>query len=163
MTSWYHKAQVFASTMSSLSGQGSGSQSDDMLAAIFKQLSTMDERLRSMENKLHLIDMMQAKVSMLEESTGVLAAQQDTLSSAVERINLAQTLLAANVGHGGTSPWDPPQGQPQHANRRRHGDDDDAAGDDIVSTTHKLEFPKYDGTGDPLPWLSRCERYFHVR
>jgi hypothetical protein len=32
-----------------------------------------------------------------------------------------------------------------------------------VSTTHKLEFPKYDGTGDPLPWLNRCERYFHVR
>jgi hypothetical protein len=28
---------------------------------------------------------------------------------------------------------------------------------------HKLEFPKFDGSGDPLPWLNRCERYFHVR
>jgi hypothetical protein len=28
---------------------------------------------------------------------------------------------------------------------------------------HKIEFPKYDGTGDPPPWLNRCERYFHVR
>jgi hypothetical protein len=27
-----------------------------------------------------------------------------------------------------------------------------------VPTTHKLEFPKYDGTGDPLPWLNRCKR-----
>jgi hypothetical protein len=149
--------------MSSLSGQGSGSQSDDMLAAIFKQLSTMDERLRSMENKLHLVDTMQAKVSTLEESTGDLAAQQDTLSSTVERIDLAQTLLAANVGSGGTAPRDPPQGQPQHADRRRHRDDDDAAGDDIVSTTHKLEIPKYDGASDPLPWLNRCKCYFHVR
>jgi hypothetical protein len=61
--------------MSSLSGQGSGSQSDDMLTTIFRQLSTMDERLRSMENKLHLINTMQAKVSTLEESTGNLAAQ----------------------------------------------------------------------------------------
>jgi hypothetical protein len=102
-------------------------------------------------------------VSSLEESTGDRAAQQDTLSLAVERIDLAQTLLAANGGHGGTAPRDPPQGHPQHAGRRRHGDDDDAAGDDIVSTTHKLEFPKYDGTNDPLPWLNRCERYFHVR
>jgi hypothetical protein len=115
--------------MSSLSGQGSGSQSDDMLAAIFKQLSTMDERLRSMENKLHIVDAMQAKVSTLEESTGDLGAQQDTLSSAVERIDLAQTLLAANAGRGITAPRDPPQGQPQHAGRRRHGDDDDAGGD----------------------------------
>jgi hypothetical protein len=149
--------------MSSLSDQGSGSQSDDMLTAIFKQLSTMDEHLRSMENKLHLVDTMQAKVSTLEESTGDLAAQQDTLSSAIERINLAQTPLAANGGRGGTAPREPPQGQSQHAGRHRHGDDDDAAGDDIVSTTHKLEFPKYDGTNDPLPWLNICERYFHVR
>jgi hypothetical protein len=75
--------------MSSLSGQGSGSQSDDMLAAIFKRLSTMDERLRSMENKLHIVDVMQSKMSVLEESTGDLGAQQDMLSSAVERIDLA--------------------------------------------------------------------------
>jgi hypothetical protein len=134
-----------------------------MLAAIFKQLSTMDERLRSMENKLHIIDVMQAKVSALEESTGDLGAQQDTLSSVVERINLAQTQLTANAGHGATAPRDPPHGQPQHASRRRLGDDDDAAGDDIVSTTHKLEFLKYDGTDNPLPWLNRCECYFHVR
>jgi hypothetical protein len=134
-----------------------------MLAAIFKQLSTMDERLRSMENKLHIVDAMQAKVSTLAESTGDLGAQQDTLSSAVERIDLAQTLLAANASRGVTAPRDPPQGQPQHAGRHRHGDDDDAAGDDIVSTTHKLEFLKYDGAGDPLPWLNKCKRYFHVR
>jgi hypothetical protein len=163
MTSWYHEAQVFTSAMSSLSGQGSGSQSDDMLAAIFKQLSTTDERLRSMENKLHIIDAMQGKVSTLEESTGDLGAQQDTLSSAIKRIDLVQTLLATNAGRGVTAPQDPPQGQPQHAGRRRHGDDDDAAGDDIMSTTHKLEFLKYDGAGNPLPWLNRCKRYFHVQ
>jgi hypothetical protein len=26
-----------------------------------------------------------------------------------------------------------------------------------------LEFPKFDGTGDPLSWLNHCERYFYVR
>jgi hypothetical protein len=30
-------------------------------------------------------------------------------------------------------------------------EDDDEVGGDIVPTTHKLEFPKYAGIGDPLP------------
>ena len=25
---------------------------------------------------------------------------------------------------------------------------------------HKLDFPKFDGTGDPLPFISKCEHYF---
>lgn len=25
---------------------------------------------------------------------------------------------------------------------------------------HKLDFPKFDGTGNPLPFLNRCEHYF---
>jgi hypothetical protein len=48
---------------------------------------------------------------------------------------------------------------------RRHAaqGNDEEAGEDFVPTTHKLEFPKFDGTGDPLPWLNRCERYFRLR
>jgi hypothetical protein len=40
------------------------------------------------------------------------------------------------------------------------GDDDQD--DDAFPTTHKMEFPKYDGVGDPLPCLNHCERYFSV-
>ena len=25
---------------------------------------------------------------------------------------------------------------------------------------HKLDFPKYDGTGDPMPFVNKCEHYF---
>jgi hypothetical protein len=28
---------------------------------------------------------------------------------------------------------------------------------------YKLKFPKFDGSDAPMPWLNRCERYFHVR
>jgi hypothetical protein len=42
--------------MSATAGQGSGSKGDDMLAAIFKQLAAMDERLQSMESKVHNVD-----------------------------------------------------------------------------------------------------------
>jgi hypothetical protein len=43
-------------------------------------------------------------------------------------------------------------------NGRRCQDDDE----DAFPTTHKMEFPKYDGTSDPLPWLNVCERYFYI-
>jgi hypothetical protein len=45
--------------------------------------------------------------------------------------------------------------------RRRNAGEDD--GDPEFPTVHKIEFLKYNGTGDPLPWLNRCDRYFMVR
>jgi hypothetical protein len=48
----------------------------------------------------------------------------------------------------------------------QHGMADDDTGDfshDSHPTAHKMEFSKFDGGGDPLPWLNRCERFFHVR
>jgi hypothetical protein len=61
--------------MSFDAGKGSGSKSDDLLGAILKQLNAMDERLRSMEGKLHIIDNMLEKVSALEASIGELGTQ----------------------------------------------------------------------------------------
>jgi hypothetical protein len=46
--------------------------------------------------------------------------------------------------------------------RRRATTDDDQDVGDIQPTYHKLEFPKFDDTGDTLPWLNWCEHYFHV-
>ncbi|KAK3121969.1 hypothetical protein QOZ80_8BG0663410 [Eleusine coracana subsp. coracana] len=34
--------------------------------------------------------------------------------------------------------------------------------DRLLPRLQKWEFPKYDGTGDPLPFLGRCESYFHA-
>jgi hypothetical protein len=145
--------------MTSIAGQGSGSKSEDMLATIMKQLAAMDARLQSMEGRLHAVDSIKAKVTALEESIGELGAQQDTLSSAVEHIDLAQTQFAAAAdSRQPTLPDRHHQGS-----RRRQVRDEEDGGEDIIPTTHKLEFPKYDGTGDPLPWLNRCERYFTVR
>ncbi|WVZ83088.1 hypothetical protein U9M48_030268 [Paspalum notatum var. saurae] len=35
--------------------------------------------------------------------------------------------------------------------------------EDFFHPHAKLEFPVYDGTGDPLPWLNRCEAFFRVQ
>jgi hypothetical protein len=47
--------------------------------------------------------------------------------------------------------------------RRRHAPVEDTDEDDFLPTYHKLDFPKFDGTGDLLSWLNRCEHYFYVR
>jgi hypothetical protein len=92
-----------------------------------------------------------------------LGAQQDTLVAAVERVDLVHTELNVKVACVETAHHNPPLNSRQPTNGRRRPKEDDDTGGDFVSTTHKLEFPKYDGTDDPLPWLNRCERYFHVR
>jgi hypothetical protein len=43
---------------------------------------------------------------------------------------------------------------------RATGEDND---DQDFPIVHKLEFPKFDGWSDPLPWLNRCDHYFKVR
>jgi hypothetical protein len=60
-----------------------------------------------MEGHLHVIDSIKEKVTTLKESTGELGAQQDTLSSAVERIELAQTQFTAAAES--QQPTPPPQ------------------------------------------------------
>jgi hypothetical protein len=43
--------------------------------------------------------------------------------------------------------------------------DSQSSRDPIVSAAkhgHKLLFPTYDGTEDPLPWLNRCDQFFHI-
>jgi hypothetical protein len=53
---------------------------------------------------------------------------------------------------------------PNSGGRRRMGDGDvDQAGEGINNTSHKVEFPKFNGSDDPMPWLNRCECYFRLR
>jgi hypothetical protein len=52
------------------------------------------------------------------------------------------------------APSDPAFGRLTNGGHRR-ADDDDNHGGDFVS--------KFDGASDPLSWLNRCERCFHVR
>lgn len=42
----------------------------------------------------------------------------------------------------------------------QQGDDQDNS--DRGPAYHKLEFPRFDGKGDPLAWLSRCDQYFRI-
>jgi hypothetical protein len=50
------------------------------------------------------------------------------------------------------------QGGPRTPNNRRRTDDDD--NDDAFPTTHKMEFPKYDGVGTHCPGLTDVSSTF---
>jgi hypothetical protein len=33
----------------------------------------------------------------------------------------------------------------------------------VVRHSHKLLIPTYDGCEDPLPWLNKCNQFFHIQ
>jgi hypothetical protein len=108
-----------------------------------------------------------ARIASMEEMIRPLVPLADTITNLEATItdqgrdqtslHVALTWLEATVRD---------LGRANANNQGRHrapGTDDEDAGDDIAPSTHKLEFPKFDGSGDPLPGLNRCERYFRVR
>jgi hypothetical protein len=136
----------FRCTMTSTAGQGSGSKSEDILATMMKQLAAMDARLQSMEGRLHVVDSIKAKVTTLEESIGELKAQQDTLSSAVERIDLAQTQFTAAADKAAVNSRQSPPDCHHQGSRRRQVRDEDDGGEDIIPTTHNSSLPSMMGS-----------------
>jgi hypothetical protein len=84
------------------------------------------------------------------------------MTAAVEPVDIAHMTLNIRINRVEAGHRAPPQDRPSVQGRGRQGDDNDQGGD-LIQTSHKLKFPKYDGIGDPLPWINRCEQYFHVR
>jgi hypothetical protein len=129
--------------MSSQSDIRSGVVIEATLQVIMKCLDALEDKMQSLQS-------LQDKVDALEEMVHVQEEQQLTLHTTVECVDTTQR--GQGVGH--PSPHD----------RCRTGDgDDEDQGGDFLPTLHKLKFPKFDGIGDPLPWLNQCKRYFHVR
>jgi hypothetical protein len=92
-----------------------------------------------------------------------LGNQQVTLTTAVEHVDIAHAELNARIDRVEGGSRAPQHDRPPAQGRGHHGDNDTDQGNNLIQTSHKLEFPKYDNNGDPLSWLNRCERYFHVR
>jgi archaellum component FlaC len=54
------------------SSKGTSGKSDDVLVAILKRLNAMNNKLQTMDAKLHAMEGIKDKVHMLEESTNEL-------------------------------------------------------------------------------------------
>jgi hypothetical protein len=104
-----------------------------------------------MEAVLHPLQPLQHQVPQLTVTLVAQGQQQIALQLALTRVE--NTL---HVGGGGRPV------------RRRVANDNEAGANDEGGaggggTTQKLKFPKFDGKGDPLPWLNLCEKFFRLR
>jgi hypothetical protein len=84
---------------------------------------------------------LRAVVDTLASSLATMKGNQSQLTITVNR--LQSDKLQADGSMGTSAARDP------LATAARHG--------------HKLLFPTYDGTEDPLPWLNRCEQFFRIQ
>jgi hypothetical protein len=127
--------------MSSTSVVGSGSGDKEVtLKDVIMRLAAIEEIVRALQP--------------LREQVPLLAAT-------VTEQGQQQIALQLALGRVENSLADPGVPRPSRCSVAQGNDEE--AGEDFVPTTQKLEFPKFDGTGDPLPWLNRCEHYFRLR
>jgi hypothetical protein len=102
-------------------------------------------RLQAIEDMMQPLVPLRDQVATIEVTLAEQGQQQQLMN--VGLLRAERTLRNQDNGR-------PPNG-------RCRGDDEED--DEGFSTTHKMKFPKYDGMGDPLPWLNRCECYFRMR
>lgn len=106
-----------------------------------------DDKFVTKEEFQEAVEKMIAKIGeigkKMETDMGTLRQEQGRLSSS---INNVQTQVLEKQGKfdstsssgGGSHPLPPP-------------------------VVHKLRFPKYDGSDDPLGWLHKCDQFFHTQ
>jgi hypothetical protein len=115
--------------MTTNSAIATGSGNDEAEVSMSKVLS----RLKSIEDMMRPLVPPKDQVAMLETAFTEHDQQQQMLSTGLLRVEREQQN----------------QQGPRMPNAYHRVDDDN--NDDAFPTTHKMEFPKYDGVEDPLP------------
>jgi hypothetical protein len=132
----------------SVVGSGSGKDGEEEPKVTMRDVVC---RLAAMEVVLCPLQPLRDQVPQLAMTLAEQVQQQIALQ-------LALTCMENSLHDGGGG---------RHARRRGANVNDTGAGDEVGAgggnTTHKLELPKFDGKGDPLPWLNRCEQFFRLR
>jgi hypothetical protein len=148
--------------MSTVFGTDSNSKTEELLFVMMKKLHAIDEKQDRMGEQLTGLAPLRDKVATLEEATNEIGAKQDTLAMVVECLDQAQLTLHNKLNRLETEQC--------AAHATRHPPGADASNDaDAVPTSHKLEFPKFDGTDDPLAYStgatdsSRCALHRTIR
>jgi hypothetical protein len=103
-------------------------------------VAVLEGKVISMEDGLNVVS---TKMSAVDDEVAAVKADQGRLHVAV---NMVQSKHINAGATSGTSGRDAPVS---------------SIGGVVLNTaSHKLRFPKYNGSGDPLPWLHRCDQFF---
>jgi hypothetical protein len=122
----------------SVTGNGSGAGEEPEFT-----LQDLAHRLAAIEKLIRPLVPLDEHVPILQTTVVGLQQQQATMTATLTHLD--NTVRAIGGANG----------------RRRNVAKEE--GDPEFPTIHKVEFPKYDGTRDPLPWLNQCDCYFTVR
>jgi hypothetical protein len=146
-------------------GTGSGKETTPSMGDIINKLDRLEEIIRVLTAKVGNVDQQQLAFSIalihLEQGRW---ANTPPPPPPVDQDQSTVTLQAI----GGSSSVVPPppnnnnRGHHQAFARCRAQETEDYLGVELFQTSHKIEFPKFDGTTNTLPWLNMCERYFRI-
>jgi hypothetical protein len=116
-----------------------------MLKEILASTTDLQKRMVAQEDRLET----------LSGEVASLKVDQGWLHVAVNRVHSSQLNHAAKndgpIGATDDEPWNVDSSQAGGM-----------ASALLNAASHKLRFPKYDGTEDPLPWLNRCDQFFRA-
>jgi hypothetical protein len=130
---------------------------------LFTSMSTpkpppsLEDRMASMATQMEKLAVVvattqedSAKIAQIADSLATLQGNQGQLTVAVNRLQSEK--IGMTINERGRSS----AGQPAS----------DGTGDAIAHAArhdHKLLFPTFDGSEDPLPWLNRCDQFFRIQ
>jgi hypothetical protein len=98
-----------------------------------------------------------AQIVKLVTTIATIQANQETLQGDQSRLTMAVTHLQSNkIGDSDSS------GMAAHHGQTMPTDNTDAIAH-AAKHGHKLLFPTYDGTEDPLLWLNKCDHFFRIQ
>jgi hypothetical protein len=112
-----------------------------LLQDVLDKVAILEGKVIAMEDGLNAVS---TKMSVVDAEVAAVKADQGRLHIAVNTVQSKH--IDAGVTSG-TSRRDAPAS---------------SIGAVLNAASHKLRFPKYDGSGDPLPWLHRCDQFFHA-
>jgi hypothetical protein len=113
-----------------------------LLQDVLGKVAVLEGKVVSMEDGINAVS---TKMSAVDDEVAAVKADQGRLHVA---INTVQSKHIDAVATSGTSGCDAPASS--------------IGGAVLNATSHKLHFPKYNGSGDPLSWLHRCDQLFRA-
>jgi hypothetical protein len=127
---------------------GLGKEQSTSMDDLAKRLDHLKEMLRALIGKVGDMDMQQQGLGVPRETCVGHGRQQLHVACARREANSSVPRQPLRAGL-------PP--------RYRYDAEEDQEDDDFLPTYHKLDFPKYDGASDPLPWLNHRDHNFCAR
>ena len=149
-------------------------QSMDDLKTLMEKMNTTVSALAPLVPSIASLVALPASVESLQQTMKEAGDQLKSISIAVKRIEVGDR-VSSSSGHGTEDdgllgprpqlPYTPPPPPPPPPFTRppaqpRPGGPRLDLDDDQPFLKPKMVFPSYDGPGDLLPWINRCELYF---